>query len=69
MTRNKILESLENARDAAWYAAWDTIRSASWSATRSAASSAAQFAAWDAAESADYAGKKLNHKKITLNLI
>jgi hypothetical protein len=69
MTKDEILKSLKEARSAAWYSA----RSAARYAAEYAARSAARSAAWDAAEyaawSAKHAGKRINHKKITLNLI
>jgi hypothetical protein len=77
MTRDEILESLKEARSAARYAA----RDAEWYSARSAASSAscyaAEYAAWSAscytagyaASSTKIAGKRINHREVTLDLV
>jgi hypothetical protein len=77
MTRNKILESLKEARDAACYVARSAAWATAWYAARDAARDAARYAARDAAcyvarSAAWYAkqaNKKLNHREVTLDLI
>jgi hypothetical protein len=75
--RNKILKNLKKARDGAWdsagsttvYAARSAAWSAAWNATWYAAWYSARSAAGSAAEAAKFAGKKLNHREVTLELV
>jgi hypothetical protein len=69
MTKDEILKSLKEARSAAWYSARSATRSASWYSAKSATGYDARYAALAAAESADYAGKRINHREVTFSLL